>query len=106
SEFVTDEHHFMLSRNRSALLSYITGTGFLLTAVSGVFISVAKDVYRASVKAVAGYGIAAEIAREKAAGSASFIPAFLDQLYLLEDQTIADDSALEEFTLKEKTKHG
>ncbi|HLR07694.1 MAG TPA: hydroxyethylthiazole kinase [Bacillota bacterium] len=106
TDVVTDGHHVTLCRNGSAMLPYITGTGCLLTAVSGAFISVAKDVYRASVKAVAGYGIAAEIAREKAAGSGSFIPAFLDQLYLLEDQTIADDSALEEFTLKEKTKHG
>src|SRR5699024_12389206 len=105
TDVVTDGHHVTLCRNGSAMLPYITGTGCFLTAVSGAFISVAKAVYRASVKAVAGYGIAAEIAPDKAAGAGSFIPAFLDQLYVLEAQTIADDRDVLEFTLTEKTTH-
>lgn len=89
TDVITDGSRTTLCRNGHHMLQNITASGCLLTSVVGAFASVAgDDIYKASIQAVTGYGIAAELAMKKAEGPGSFIPAFLDQLYFLNQVTI------------------
>lgn len=89
TDVVTDGKRTTLCKNGHAMLQNITTSGCLLTSVVGAFAGIAGDhIYEASIEAVTGYGIAAERAMTKAAGPGSFIPAFLDELYLLDGDII------------------
>lgn len=62
---------------------FITASGCLLTFVVGAFASIAEgNIYEAIIEAVTGYSIAAERAMDQTTGPGSFMPAFLDRLYL------------------------
>jgi hydroxyethylthiazole kinase len=82
TDAVSNGTNLYLVHNGHPLLTKVTGTGCLLSAVCGAFLAVEKDPVQASVSALAIYGAAAEIAREKTGGDlpGSFQMAFLDQL--------------------------
>lgn len=89
-DVITDGRRTVLCENGHVMLQNITTSGCLLTSVIAAFTSVSKgEIFEASTEAVSGYGIAAEKAMEKVVGPGSFISAFLDQLYLLTEETIA-----------------
>lgn len=88
-DVITDGYRTVFCENGHVMLQNITTSGCLLTSIIAAFISVSDgEVFEASVEAVSGYGTAAEKAMEKVAGPGSFIPAFLDQLYFLTEETI------------------
>lgn len=97
TDVITDGIRTTLCLNGHSMLQNITASGCVLTAVIGAFVSIAgNDMYAASVEATAGYAIAAELAMKKAEGPGSFIQAFLDQLYLLNAETINNYKRLQE----------
>lgn len=96
TDVVTDGKRTTLCKNGHAMLQNITTSGCLLTSIIGAFASIAgDDIYEASIDAVTGYGIAAERVATKETGPGSFISAFLDQLYVLNDAIIQAYQQLE-----------
>lgn len=97
TDVVTDGTRTTICKNGHFMLENITASGCLLTSVVAAFISVAGDnVYEASVEAIAGYTIAAELAMKHAKGPGSFVPAFIDELYVLNEETIETYKKLEQ----------
>lgn len=95
TDVITNGERTALCQNGHAMLQHITASGCVLTSVIGAFLSVAKEEeFEASIEAVSGYGIAAELAMKQAEGPGTFISAFLDQLYYLTDETIANYTKL------------
>ncbi|WP_099157645.1 hydroxyethylthiazole kinase [Virgibacillus ndiopensis] len=97
TDIITDGRNYSLCKNGSAMLPNVTGTGCLLTAVVGAFVSVSEDYYNASVQAVSSYGVAAELAEENSVGPGSFMSVFLDELYNLKETTVQNSAKLQEF---------
>lgn len=96
TDVITDGERVMLCKNGHPMLQNITASGCTLNAIIGAFVSVAENnIYEASIEAISSYGIAAELAMEKAEGPGSFISAFLDQLYALTEETITTYAKLE-----------
>lgn len=95
-DVITDGKKVITCSNGHMLQSKVTGTGCLLTAVVGAYVSKHHDVLEASAAAVAFYGAAAEQAAslsEPAPGS--FQVHFLDQLYLITDEDLQQRIKLE-----------
>ncbi|WP_071395176.1 hydroxyethylthiazole kinase [Bacillus tuaregi] len=76
--------------NGHPLLTNVTGTGCLLTAVIGAFAAVEKNYLNAATAALVFYGVAAEIAANKTEGQGqgSFQTEFLNQLSLVSSSEI------------------
>lgn len=74
--------------NGHELLTTITGTGCMATAVIGAFCAVEKDYVLACASGLAVYGLASEIAAEKAKGPGSFKVAFFDAVYNMTPEQI------------------
>lgn len=81
--------------NGHEMLGMITGTGCTLGTVVSAMASVeqGRDVLSAAVAATAMFGIAAEFAaqRPEVRGPGTFVPAFLDELFLIRKATAAGD---------------
>jgi hydroxyethylthiazole kinase len=73
-------------------MTRVTGTGCALSSVVAAFIAGCeeKDRLEAVTSACAVMAIAGQRAAAKAKGPGSFVPAFLDNLYLLDAVTIAE----------------
>lgn len=96
TDVITDGSQTTLCRNGHHMLQNITASGCLLTSIIGAFASVAKkSIYNACIKATVGYGVAAELAMKKAEGPGTFTPAFIDQLYALNQREIKDNQSIE-----------
>lgn len=69
--------------NGHPLLSMVTGTGCMATAMIGAFAAVEEDRLVAAASALSVYGLAAERAAETAQGPGTFQAALFDSLYNL-----------------------
>ncbi len=87
-DFVTDGQRSVRLSNGSPLMARVTALGCSLSAVVGAFLGVADDPFEAAVAAVGAYGVAGEIAAEKASGPGSYRVAFLDTLYAVGEADI------------------
>ncbi|SDC19286.1 hydroxyethylthiazole kinase [Pelagirhabdus alkalitolerans] len=76
---VTEEKCLELN-NGTPLMTQVTGTGCLLTAVVAAFLSVSETTLDGLVAAVSFYTIAAEVAAQTVTSPGSFQVAFLDAL--------------------------
>ncbi len=75
-------------QNGSELMSMVTGTGCILSALTAAFYAVSKTALEAAVAASAVSGIAGEIAAEKVSGPGSFLSCFIDELYSLSQDIV------------------
>jgi hydroxyethylthiazole kinase len=84
-DIITDGKTTFIVHNGHPILTKVTGTGCLLTAVIGAFAAVEKDLLKAATSALTFYGVAAEMAESKTAGKGpgSFQIEFLNQLSLV-----------------------
>lgn len=98
TDVITDGSSTTLCDNGHPMLQNITASGCLLGSIVGAYVSVADHVYDAAIQAVSGYGIAAELAMEKAAGPGTFIPALLDQLYDLNQSKVITHQNIQEMS--------
>lgn len=83
TDIITDGKVTYKVHNGHEMLTKVTGTGCLLTSVTGAFAGVHGDLIEAALAAVVAYGVAAETAFQliKEMGPGSFQIEFLNQLY-------------------------
>jgi hydroxyethylthiazole kinase len=74
--------------NGHPLMRYVTGFGCAATVAIGAFAVVDPDLLTAAATALACFGVAGEVAGERAAGPGSFAAAFLDALYSLKPEEL------------------
>jgi hydroxyethylthiazole kinase len=91
-DFVSDGERVLSIENGHKWLTTLTGTGCMATTAIACFAAVEDDVLIAVAGALAGYGLAAERAAERASGPASFKIAFFDELYALTPTDIEKDA--------------
>ncbi|MGG3624205.1 hydroxyethylthiazole kinase [Bacillus gobiensis] len=98
TDVITDGSHTWTVHNGHQLLTKVTGAGCLLTSVIGAFCAQADNHLEEAVSAVAYYGVAAEIAGEKAGdnGPGSFQIEFLNQLAETTDEAIDERCLIKE----------
>jgi len=97
-DVISDGSKTFLVHNGHPILTQVTGTGCLLSAVAGAFAAVEKDPVKAAVSAVTFYGVAAEIAAEKSGkqGPGSFQVEFINQLALVSEAEILRHGSFEQ----------
>ncbi|MEG3660913.1 hydroxyethylthiazole kinase [Celeribacter halophilus] len=86
-DFVTDGDRTALIANGHEMMPRITALGCSLNGIIGAFL-VGQDPFDATVAALAYYGLAGELASQRAEGPASFQTAFIDALYQLDPATL------------------
>jgi hydroxyethylthiazole kinase len=74
--------------NGDAVMPRVTGMGCTASALAGAFAAVNPSAHDAAVNAMAVMGIAGEMAADGAGGPGTFLPRFLDALYLLDESDI------------------
>jgi len=79
-DFITDGERRVRLANGHPLMSRVTGTGCVCSALVGAFAAVQSDPLLASIGALAVYGIAGEMAAEGDPGPGSFRTRLIDAL--------------------------
>jgi len=74
--------------NGHALMSRITGSGCMATAMVGAFLAVEPDPFLAATEAMIAFGIAGEIAAERSAGPGTFRSQLIDAVAALDEASI------------------
>ncbi len=81
--------------NGTPMLSRVTGTGCMLTAITGAFAAVTEPL-EAAISSLAVFGIAAEKAEEESRYPGSFHVSLYDWLYRIDDEVIRDKARVRE----------
>jgi hydroxyethylthiazole kinase len=79
-DLVTDGARIVAIANGSPLMGRVTALGCALSGVVAAFSALTADPFLATASAIAVYGVAGEMAAEKASRPGSFRVAFLDML--------------------------
>ena len=87
-DLITDGRRVLRVANGDPLLTKITASGCGLTALVGAWLAVCDDPVEACAGALAAYGVAAEIAAERATGPGTFMADLIDALAGLEPTTL------------------
>lgn len=97
-DVLTDGKRLIRISNGHPMLSRITGTGCMATALVGAYCGVSEDPLIAAVAGIAAMGIAGEIAYEKAGslGTGSFRAVLLDAVSLLDRSTFEARARIDE----------
>jgi hydroxyethylthiazole kinase len=74
--------------NGHELMGYVTGTGCTATAIIGAFLAVDKDAAEAAATGLAYFGLAGEMAAQKAEGPGGFQVGILDALFTLDGDAL------------------
>ena len=88
TDLVTDGKQVIRIENGHPLMACVTGTGCTATAITGAFLAVDNDPVSAATTALAYFGLAGEIAAEKAKAPGSFMVALLDALYTISPEDL------------------
>ena len=87
-DHVSDGERVLGVANGDELLTTVTGTGCMATAVTGCFLAVKEDTLEAAAEALAAFGVAAEDAARTATGPGSFHVGLYDALAALDPETL------------------
>ena len=87
-DHVSDGERVLAVANGHELLTSVTGTGCMSSAVTGCFLAVKEDTLEAAAEALAAFGVAAEDAARAAKGPGSFHVGLYDALAALEPETL------------------
>ena len=87
-DHVSDGERVLAVANGHELLTSVTGTGCMSSAVTGCFLAVKEDTLEAAAEALAVFGVAAEDAARAAKGPGSFHVGLYDALAALEPETL------------------
>jgi len=90
-DYITDGARLAGIRNGSQMMSGTTGMGCTASALTGAFLSVGDDPFRAAVSAMAVMGITGELAARHSSGNGSFQTNFLDELCNINGTIIRDN---------------
>jgi len=88
-DYVTDGGRMTGIANGDPMLSRVTGTGCMATALCGAFLGAGLPAFDAAVAGLAVMGVAAEQAIAGAKGPASFQVALIDAFHTLDDAALA-----------------
>jgi hydroxyethylthiazole kinase len=88
TDIVSDGRRTYLIDNGHAMMAKVSGTGCMATSVLASFCAVGGDHVKASVSALACFGVAGEDAARQCAGPASFKIALLDSVAALDPSTL------------------
>jgi hydroxyethylthiazole kinase len=100
-DIVSDGTRTLGVDNGHRWLTTLTGTGCMATTAIATFAAVARDDYlAAAASALAAYGLAAELAADHARGPGTFRAAFLDALYHLTPEQVAEGARIAEIVEK------
>ncbi len=86
---VSDGKRRYVVSNSHVMLTSIVGTGCMIASAIGAFAAVEKDYAKAAAYALVCFGIAGELAAAKSKGPGSFKENLYDELYSLDEKTIA-----------------
>jgi hydroxyethylthiazole kinase len=96
-DIVSDGTRTLGVDNGHRWLTTLTGTGCMATTAIAAFAAVARDDYlAATASGLAAYGLAAELAAPHARGPGTFRAAFLDALYHLTPEQVAEGARIAE----------
>jgi len=95
-DLITDGNRVIRCRNGDAMMGKITGTGCAATATIGAFAGVTNNALEAASAGLAFFGLAGEIAAERAKAPGSFMIALLDSMYEIEPEQFQARALLEE----------
>ncbi len=87
-DYVTDGDRMVGIANGDAMLSRVTGTGCMATALCGAFLGAGRAPLDAAVAGLAAMGVASEQAIVGAKGPASFQVALIDAFHNLDDAAL------------------
>ncbi|MFH1057720.1 MAG: hydroxyethylthiazole kinase [Pseudomonadota bacterium] len=88
-DLITDGHRTLRVANGHPLLTKVTGTGCLATAIIGAFLAVESDALIATACALAYVGLAGQIAAAASQGPGSLQVNLLDALYNITPEDLA-----------------
>lgn len=90
TDIVSDGERVAILENGTKMLSNVTGTGCMTSALVGGFCGAGSDYFIAAISGITSMGIAGEIAFEKAGkiGTGSFHIAIIDAISNLDSETI------------------
>ncbi|MCB2011260.1 MAG: hydroxyethylthiazole kinase [Geminicoccaceae bacterium] len=89
-DHVTDGGRRFEMANGHPLMDRVTAMGCAASALTGAFLAVEADAFLATASAILIYGIAGEMAAEKAAGPGTFPAHLLDALYRIDIDDIRE----------------
>jgi hydroxyethylthiazole kinase len=88
ADLITDGKRVGRVMNGHEMMSRLTGTGCMATAIIGAFLAVDPDPFRAASTALAYFGLAGEKAAVKGLGPGSFQTELLDALFLMKEEDL------------------
>lgn len=88
TDYITDGKTTEYVKNGSAMMARVTGMGCTATAITAAFAAINPDMLTAALHAMAVMGICGELAACQSRGSGSMQVNFLDEMYLLDGETI------------------
>jgi len=97
-DILSDGRRVLGVDNGHPWLTTITGTGCMATTAVAAFAAVESDYLIAAAGGLACFGLAAELAAQKASGPASFKVALLDQIYDLQPEQLAQGARVVELS--------
>ncbi len=88
TDLITDGSTVIALNNGCPMMAKVTGTGCTATALIGAFLATCNSSFDATVSALGCLGIAGELAGRECPGPGSLQLRLLDQLYMLNEETI------------------
>ncbi|EOZ95187.1 Hydroxyethylthiazole kinase [Indibacter alkaliphilus LW1] len=82
-------------KNGNPMMAKVTGMGCTASAIVGAFAAVEKDLFTATMAAMAVMGVAGDLAAEKAEGPGTLQLHFYDALYQLNPEQLAEKAIVE-----------
>jgi hydroxyethylthiazole kinase len=95
-DLITDGTRVIRCRNGHALMGHVTGMGCAATATIAAFAAVTPDAMEAAAAGLAFFGLAGEMAADKAQSPGSFMIALIDALYNMTPEDLQARALLEE----------
>jgi hydroxyethylthiazole kinase len=94
-DMITDGTKVIRCRNGHELMGCVTGTGCAATATIAAFAAVTKDCMEASAAGLAFFGLAGEIAAERAKSPGAFAVSLIDALYEISPEELQNRALLD-----------
>jgi hydroxyethylthiazole kinase len=87
-DLITDGEKVRRVLNGHIMMTRVTGTGCMATAIIGAFLAVAPDPLEAAAAALAYFGLAGEKAGAQSSGPGTFQTALMDALFLMKEEEL------------------
>jgi len=95
-DLVTNGDSTLRVSNGHPLMGYVTGTGCTATVTIGAFLAIDENPVSATATALAFFGLAGEVAGEKASAPGSFMIEIVNALYSISPEQLKDGCKIQE----------